>query len=271
MNDLRKAQLIMLDILKYVDKICEENNINYWLESGTLLGAVRHKGFIPWDDDLDIGMMKEDYEKFIKIFSKYENEKYFLLSKETDKNYNKNFIKIMSKKYFLIENEKQLWSTGIYIDVFPFEDFSNNKLHKILATIITLKNNKFLCIEKNKNLKIFFKNILRYLRFFIYLFIPIEFLIDKVQSKEQQGIKKYVGHNLNTGFSYKIKKDYVFPLKKSIFEDKEFFIPNNYDKYLTKMYSDYMQIPSEDKRKSHAVKIIIDEKKFKEEFENDRN
>lgn len=271
MNNLKKAQLIMLDILKLVDKICKDNDIKYWLEAGTLLGAVRHKGFIPWDDDLDIGMLRKDYEKFIAVFSKYGNDKYFLLSKNTDKSYNKNFIKIMSKSYFLIENEKQFWPTGIYIDIFPFEEFNNDRKHKKIAQIIMLKKNRLLCIEKNNNLKKFFLNIFRFIRFSVYLFIPIEFIINIIQKKEQQGIKKYIGYDLKTGFTYKIKKDYVFPLKKLQFENQKFFVPNNYDEYLKKMYGNYMQLPPKEERNTHAIKIIIDKNKYKKEFENERD
>ena len=86
-KNLRKAQLIMFNLLKELDKVCKKNNINYWLDSGTLLGAVRHKGFIPWDDDIDICMLEKDYKKFLKIAKKELSENVFLQTEETDKNY----------------------------------------------------------------------------------------------------------------------------------------------------------------------------------------
>ena len=79
-KDLRKAQLLMLKILKEVHKICEENNIKYFLSDGTLIGAIRHQGFIPWDDDLDIGMLREDYEKFCKIAPQILSENFIFFS-----------------------------------------------------------------------------------------------------------------------------------------------------------------------------------------------
>ena len=89
---LRRQQLRMLEILLYVDKVCKEHNIRYWLSSGTLLGAVRHGGFIPWDDDLDIEMLREDYEKFVKVFP--NNEDFALQTLYTDPNYFNGFAKV---------------------------------------------------------------------------------------------------------------------------------------------------------------------------------
>ena len=93
---LRRQQQRMLDILLYVDKVCRENDIRYWLSSGTLLGAVRHGGFIPWDDDLDIEMLKEDYEKFMRVF--VDNDDYVLQTRHNDKYYLLPFAKLRLQK-----------------------------------------------------------------------------------------------------------------------------------------------------------------------------
>ena len=102
---LRNAQLKMVEILEAIDNICQKHDIKYWLCYGTLLGAVRHKGFIPWDDDCDICMMREDYEKF----SKYANElpsNLFLQTNETDSNYSKKIIKIRMNNTKLVESDE---------------------------------------------------------------------------------------------------------------------------------------------------------------------
>ena len=118
---LRKAQLIMLDELIEVDRICKKYNISYWLDSGTLLGAVRHKGFIPWDDDIDICMLQEDYEKFFSIAKKELNDKYFLQVKETDEMTTSPYMKVRHRDSILIEEnftEKEKFHQGIFLDIF---------------------------------------------------------------------------------------------------------------------------------------------------------
>ena len=89
---IEDAKQIELEILDYIDTLCKKHNINYIINYGTLIGAVRHEGFIPWDDDIDLSMPREDYQRFINIFQK-EKSKYKLLSLETDKNYFNNFVK----------------------------------------------------------------------------------------------------------------------------------------------------------------------------------
>ena len=119
---LRKQQLRMLEILLYIDKVCKENNINYWLSSGTLLGAVRHGGFIPWDDDLDIEMMREDYDRFQKVFS--NNEDYVLQTYKSDKNYLLPFAKVRDLHSELDElgNNVSFKYKGCFVDIFIFSN-----------------------------------------------------------------------------------------------------------------------------------------------------
>ncbi|MCL1864046.1 MAG: LicD family protein [Defluviitaleaceae bacterium] len=123
-EDLRKLQMIELDILKEVDRVCRKHDINYFLIYGTLLGAVRHKGFIPWDDDLDIGFLRKDYEKFCKIFQhEADTCKYFIQTWKTDKHYYWNYGKIrrLDTEYIRLGQEHMKYVTGIYIDIFPFD------------------------------------------------------------------------------------------------------------------------------------------------------
>lgn len=98
-SQLRQHQLRTLEILKVVDSICKTNNINYWLSSGTLLGAVRHKGFIPWDDDIDIEMLRDDFKKFNEVIPQYLPDNLKLQNHQTDKCYYWPFAKVRDERY----------------------------------------------------------------------------------------------------------------------------------------------------------------------------
>ena len=124
---LRKVQMVEVEILDEIDRICKKNNIKYFLVGGTLLGAVRHGGFIPWDDDIDLGMLREDYEKFIDICINSDelDKKYFMHSDETDSDYWLPFIKIRKNNTTFDEKVIKNCDThkGIYVDIFPMDYF----------------------------------------------------------------------------------------------------------------------------------------------------
>lgn len=123
-DQLRKLQLVELDILLEVDRICREYNISYFLCGGTLLGAVRHKGFIPWDDDVDVGFLRADYERFCQVFAqKADGAKYFLQTWKTDQHYRWSYGKIrrLGTEYIRSGQEHMKYVTGISIDIFPYD------------------------------------------------------------------------------------------------------------------------------------------------------
>ena len=129
-SDLKKLKVEEKKILDYFVKFCEENNLTYYLAYGTLIGAVRHKGFIPWDDDIDVHMPADDYIKFLKLFKeKNKNDDYFLQTIETEKYYHATFAKIRKNHSCMVEKE---WSymkihKGINIDIFPLYTYPDNK------------------------------------------------------------------------------------------------------------------------------------------------
>jgi len=246
--NVKQAQQIMLEILIEVDRICKKYNIDYWLDHGTLLGAVRHKGFIPWDDDLDITMLREDYEKFLQVASKEFNSKYFLQTQESDKFYKNFFTKIRYENSLYIEkeenNRKIKYHQGIFIDIFPVNCIRKNKLklfiYKSLVSFSKLFHNRF------------FKNIL-ITKFFVKL-------INTFHCTDFNKCNFLVSGGENMHYVIHIPKNYVFPLKHIQFEGYDFPVPNKYDLYLKSIFGDnYMQLPPKNKRKSHAVKICIKE------------
>ena len=135
-NNKRNLQLKILEMVKYLDSFCKENKIEYFIAYGSCLGAVRHKGFIPWDDDFDIGMTLENYNKFIELCkTKLDTNKYFLQTLETEPNYYLSFAKLRDINTTLIEekNKDIAITKGVYIDIFPIVGIPKGKVKKIFS------------------------------------------------------------------------------------------------------------------------------------------
>lgn len=250
---LRKAQLIMLDELIELDRICKKNNINYWLDSGTFLGAVRHKGFIPWDDDVDVCMLEADYNKFLEKAVKELDSGYFIQTLKTDINSFSFWAKLRDRNSIFIEegdNENEYFHQGINVDIFPMIQ-KTIKLKNLYKILFCLKN---LEISKNRNKFLFLKKV------FIF------FKINKLANK----IIKLISETENKNFvkyKYSFQKIYkytdIFPLSEIEFEGHKFPCPNNTDAYLKELYGNtYMELPPEKDRVWHAKEIRLNEKCF---------
>ena len=261
---LRDAQMLMVDILKEVHNICERHGLKYFLDAGTLLGAARHKGFIPWDDDMDIGMIREDYEKFIEIAKNELPEHLFLQTFETDDKYDIYQVpcKIRYNGTILIEKgiaENEDMHNGVYIDVFPYDSLPKKKfVYKIQRTLSYNILKSFVRIrEKPKKLSM--KNRIT---FTFYSIVRAMFPY-KIRKKFFDFLvswndvnSPYMGYGLDTIWSeYVYKKTDYYELKKLEFEGNYFYAPKNYDAILTQLYGDYMTLPKEEDRQWHA-KVI---------------
>lgn len=256
---LRKAQNIMVEMLCEIDRICKKHNIEYYISDGTLLGAIRHKGFIPWDDDLDISMTRENYNKFQKVAIKEISKDYFVQTVETEKVYAINGcpmkIRHLHSLFKEVARSNVKYNEGIFIDVFPMDRIPSNKKllnfqKKLGLFFLKLKEINDEDSKLKKTVKVFFK--------------PISYSIfQKILRKtlwinEKYGTDKYtygVDTYFYNDFSYD-EKD-LFPLQKIEFEGHEFLAPGNPKKILTTLYGDYMKLPPLEQRRVHSTHIEI--------------
>ena len=244
-STLRKAQLRMLEILKAVDAICRKNNIPYFLESGTLLGAVRHGGFIPWDDDVDISVMLSDYPRLRRILQEQLPASMAFQDATTDPNYPMLIGKVRdTRSYFEEDYSGKLIYKGVYIDIFPLEKIPCWKWKQFLDYMY---GHSVRALHNYSNKKDKFVSALVYP--FAKMLVCLTHLINKCIPTDkisyQYGRKTYVQYNL---------KD-IFPLQEIRFEGYSFLAPHNSDALLKTCYGDYMQIPPKEKRVVHTNKI----------------
>ncbi|MEG0774554.1 LicD family protein [Clostridium sp.] len=281
-NDLKALQQIMINIMVEIDRICRENNIKYWLDSGTLLGCIRHDGFIPWDDDLDICMPREDYDKFIAIAKSELSKDLFLQSFESDKHSQNTWVKVRDRNSILVSNKYEKGHTGVFIDIFPMDFYEVGGKKERYKKLI---NNLFVSywLKKAPFTKPFSKNLAKNMyKLFCKIIFSILFFVDystliKLSSKLEKRIngkeekKDYMGYGVEVPFYIKHKEDTVFPLQQRKFEGINFYIPKDYHSYLQTLYGSYMELPPEDKRTpSHAIvlKTNLTEQEYKELNEN---
>lgn len=249
---LRKHQMRMLEMLKYIDEICNVHGIQYWLSSGTLIGAIRHEGFIPWDDDLDIEMTKEDFKKFVKIISEDKNSGYVLQTHKTDFNYFAPYAKLRDLHSKIKEdntNDSHYKYNGVYIDVFIMVPSSSSKINDISD-----KFQFFLLYKPNTFIK---NGFLRKVYFSTVFFILNSLVYPAMEILSSFGAKDQLRHVPGSGFVKPRNKNDIFPLIKVPFEDGMFSAPRNYDNYLRQIYGNYMALPDIDKIKVHTTNVEI--------------
>lgn len=250
-DEIKKYEL---EILKNVHEYCVAHDITYVLIAGTLLGSIRHKGFIPWDDDIDIAMPRPDYEKFI---STYKDDIYIAKSLERNKDFVFTFCKVEDTRTVLIENKTNKSKIGINIDVFPIDGLpADRRLAEKHAEkslfykkLIMLKQMKF---RKDRSIK---KNV--FLLFSKIALLPFTY---RFLTKELIRISKKYDYNesdnvavLVWGFGVEeiMGGSGVLERHLSPFEDSSFYIAKNYEEYLINRFGDYMQLPPLEQRKTH--------------------
>ena len=256
-KDLKKIQI---KILNYFDKFCKKNKLNYWIDCGTLLGAVRHKGYIPWDDDIDVGMLREDYDRLIQLSEDFnDNNQYRFNCYEINRNWQYPMGKVLDINTILYEPVKKNGiKSSVYIDVFVYDNVPNDE--KVIEKMYN-RSEWLRKLNSGQNVKRFYtkeKQKYNFVRGPIYFFLnmfPKNIFIKKriENSKKYSKIQtSYVGNFMGMT-RMKCSKDVFHSFVELEFEGKKYPAPVGYDKWLKSFYGDYMKLPPQEKRVSHHI------------------
>lgn len=239
-SELRRYQLYLLDMLKDFDALCRRHDIKYWLSSGTCIGAVRHGGFIPWDDDVDVEMLPEDYKKLLSVFS--EDERYVLQTIDSDPYYAISFSKFRDKHSRLSElSGLSRFSSysGAFIDIFPMERASKVMTHVssyLTLPMLYLWSN--IIIPKFDKYPGWLRGAFRIQKGIVRGIVGVCRMVNSIYPTDA------LYHALGSPFYVKRRwREDVFPTVNMKFEDGYFPVPNNYHHYLTELYGNYEALP----------------------------
>ena len=263
---LEKLQNTQIEILKEIVRICEKHELKYFLIYGTLLGAIRHNGFIPWDDDLDIGMPRGDYKKFLEIAKAELSDSYFLQNMETQKDYWLTFSKVRKNNTIFEEeavvNMPDYIHKGIFVDVFPL-DYVEKKEGTLVHIQFVLS--KAIIETLYYKAGVYKKSSLRYPVIDFVLGMFSKKTLGKIQTKIatlQKRKKATCFADFNSPRAYEkaiYPIEYFMPPQGHEFAGETFQVPNTYDTYLRMVYGDYMQLPKEEDRVNHrTLRIVFD-------------
>ena len=264
---------IELDMLVDIAEFCDKHNLRYYLGGGTLLGAVRHKGFIPWDDDIDINMPRPDYDIFIHKYNGY-NKRYYVKAIETDESYWRTFAKVFDSRTYIVEDVIRIDKPGnaVFVDVFPIDGLPDSSIkQKVFFKEQELLNFLYHGSAWNytrsfkyrdsksrfSGVKSAVRTLLKFIAITILYPLPTRTLIRIINNNAKKydfNDSVFIGAIVDCahgGACEKILKKNYLPRMKFSFEGLKFYGPIGFDEYLTNLYGNYMEMPPENKRVSH--------------------
>lgn len=264
-DEIKKIELNILD--EFVN-FCNKNNLKYYLVYGTLLGAVRHNGFIPWDDDIDIGMLRDDYNKMIKILKSKKDfiTDHIKLKTPYSNNYQYPFSKIIDTRTFVREKTmKKKYTTSVWIDIFPIDYVPDNesKAMKFIYKIKKMRKYLFYSIEREYIAGNLLKKILGFFLIPIisvfYQIFNIKKLIDKKAQKYNSNKFKNIAFVINGDSEKTLFSTNQLEQAEYSFEGKKYTSFKNYELYLTKLYGKWKELPPESKRIAHSIEAYYND------------
>lgn len=250
--ELEEIKKLQLEILDDITDFCKQNDIKFWIDYGTLLGAVRHKGYIPWDDDVDIGMLREDYDRFIHSYNQRTNSNYSVHTVELDKNYVFPYAKVHDDRTVLYSDDVDM-PFSINVDVFPY-DIAPAREKKYLRMYRQQERLSLLHVLRNAKTHETSGNIVKRLATRIIMLllklVPANFFAvrrAKTATKCKEQDSPYITLFV-ASFGRRADKHIFDEMIELPFEDRIYPAPKRYDDWLTLFYGDYMTPPPEDKR-----------------------
>lgn len=259
LESVSEIQDVLLNILKYIKEICEKHNLEFYLSNGTLLGAIKYNGFVPWDDDVDIFMPREDYDQFMKL--DINTDVYELLSKEKNPSWNMPYAKLKDKRTYLKENTADFgMELGIAVDIFPLDNWNGNEARAMRQAKYCSLLRRCLSASIEEEFQSPRKGIKRLILYIIWKFSKCcgsDYFYKLIQKEVNKGLEnKAVSYSGSVAWALYGKKEVipssVFNEKINVlFCDELFPAPAGYDIYLKNLYGDYHQDPPKEKQKSH--------------------
>ena len=254
--DSHSHKMILLGIMDKIDSFCRENNIPYFLYGGTLIGAVRHKGFIPWDDDIDVCMLRADYTRFVNSFVDADG-RYEVICPDNDPKYYLPMVKVIDNKTLVSEHVPGAEPIGVYLDIFPIDNCPGDyddackfaRRLKFYRSVVTVKN---LALSKRRS---WFKNleILVLKALLLYPRSRAIKKINKIASSYVDREARYVGELTLMPYGEReiFEKEWFSETVELEFENRYYLAPKRFHEVLTKCYGNYMELPPEEKRITH--------------------
>lgn len=259
-NQLKKLREVELEILDEITKICQNNDIVWWLDSGTALGARRHKGFIPWDDDIDIGMLRKDYEKFCKVAPQELSENFTFHNAKTEDTFAPLFSKVWKEgtEFVTQETLDANCKQGIFVDIFPYDYVDNSKYGKKIRNKMVYAQ-RLSYLYHSSHIKVPNKGFVGILQkkccWLLHYLVRFFYTRKKIISIFEKACATFDSSRtiISSAYAYgdPIPFDWMIPTRSIEFEDRILPCPGQIDKYLTNRYGDWKKLPPEEDRVTH--------------------